>query len=528
LSALCDVVIIGGGHNGLAAACVLARAGLRPLVLERRDAVGGCVITEELYPGFRCPTLAHAGGPMTLDVSRQLGLAGHGLELLQPEVRVFAPSLTGPAITLYQDPGRTAQELRSISERDSARYSEFAEGFDRIGCFLRRILALTPPSLESPSLSEAWRLLRLGKGFRELERKDAYRLLRWAPMAVADLAAEWFETDLLRATVAARGIHGSFAGPRSAGTSIGLLLQAALDGQAVAPSATFRGGMGALAQALAAAARAAGARIRTNALVARIRVEQERAVAVLLSTGDEIRTRAVVSNADPKSTFLKFMDPADLDPDFIQRIRNYRSSGIVAKINYALSGLPAFSESGARENGLLSGRIHIGPEIDYLERAFDAAKYGEFSPEPYLDVTIPSLADALLAPRGGHVVSVHAQFAPYRLRSGDWSSRSEELADSVEKALTAYAPNFKGLILKRRVITPADLEATYGLYGGHIHHGEHTLDQVFTMRPLLGWAQYRTPVRSLYLCGAGTHPGGGVTGLPGINAAREILKDLGG
>ncbi|MGH8247635.1 MAG: phytoene desaturase family protein, partial [Gammaproteobacteria bacterium] len=493
-------------------------------VLERRDIVGGGAITEELQPGFRCPTLAHAGGLPSSELVRELGLAKHGLEAIQPEVRVFALSPTGPAITLYQDPARTTLELQRISSKDAARYPEFTESFARIGRFLRPVLALSPPSVERPSLPESWQLLRLAKGFRDLGRKEGYRLLRWGPMAVADLAGEWFETDLLRAVVAARGIHGSFAGPWSAGTSVGLVLQAALDGQAVAPSSTFRGGMGALSQALASAAKSAGAEIRTGAGVARIRIEEERAVSVVLATGEEIRAAAVVSNADPRSTFLGLIDAADLDPDFVQRIRNYRSFGTVAKINYALSGLPDFARSG--ESALLAGRIHIGPEIDYLERAFDASKYGEFSAEPYLDITIPSLGDPSLAPPGGHVLSVHAQFAPYRLRSGDWSTRREEMAAAAEKKLAEYAFNFKGLILTRQVITPADLETIYGLAGGHIHHGEQALDQIFTMRPLLGWAQYRTPIRGLYLCGAGTHPGGGITGLPGANAAREILKDL--
>jgi phytoene dehydrogenase-like protein len=346
-------------------------------------------------------------------------------------------------------------------------------------------------------------------------------------MAVADLAAEWFETELLRATVAARGIFGAFAGPWSAGTSAALLLQAATDGHAIAPTSFVKGGMGALTEALARAATEAGAEIRTAAEVTSVQIKDGAASGVVLANGEEIAARAVVSNADPRTTFLKLIDPSELDPSFITKARNYRAVGTVAKVNLALSALPTFAGlSNGDASEKLSGRIHIGPDIDYLERAFDAAKYGDLSPQPYLDITIPSLTDPSLAPNGAHVMSIHAQFAPYQLKNGDWNSRQEELGDTIVDVLSAYAPNLKEVIVGRSVITPLTLEQTYGLSGGHIHHGEMSLDQLFAFRPLIGWARHRTPIKGLFLCGAGTHPGGGVTGAPGMNASREILKEL--
>ena len=386
---------------------------------------------------------------------------------------------------------------------------------------------MTPPVIDKPALGEVWNLGKLGLSFRSLGKKDAFRLLRWGPMAVADLAAEWFETELLRATVAARGIFGAFAGPWSAGTSTGLLWQAALDGKAIAPASFVKGGTGALTQALEGAAKAAGAEMRTSAAVERIQVSEGKATTVVLAGGEEIAARTVVSNADPRTTFLKLVDPLDLDPNFLLKIRNYRAVGISAKVNLALSGLPAFSAlDGMKNTAQLSGRIHIGPDIDYLERAFDAAKYGDYSPEPYMDVTIPSLLDPSLAPGAAHVMSIYVQYAPYNLKKGNWNSRREEFADNVVNQLSSYAPNLKDLILARQTITPLDLEQTYGLSGGHIFHGEQSLDQFFAFRPLIGWAQYRTPIKGLYLCGAGTHPGGGLTGGPGANSAREIIKDF--
>ncbi len=522
-----DVIIIGAGHNGLVASCYLAKAGLKTLVLEQREIVGGAAVTEEIHPGFRCPSLAHSTAPFSSQVMKDLRLDRHQLEIITPAARVFALAPDARSLCIYNDTAQTIRELKEISTSDARSYSEFERSFTRIGKVLAPLLTMTPPEIDHPSPGELWNLGKLGRSFRGLGKQDAYRLLRWGPMAVADLVAEWFETETLRAVVAARGIFGSFAGPWSAGTSLGLLWQAAMDGHAIAPATFFRGGMGALTEALANAAQNSGVEIRIGTRVERIETNEDRASRVVLKSGAEIVARGIVSNADPRTTLLKLVDPVCLDPSFLQKIRNYRANGVSAKINLALSGLPSFSGVDAESaRTKLSGRIHIGPDIDYLERAFDAAKYGDYSPQPYLDITIPSLLDSTLAPAGAQVMSVYVQYAPYKLKEGDWHSRREEFADKVVAVLSDYAPNLKELIVGRQVITPLDLEETYGMSGGHIHHGEQTLDQFFAFRPLLGWAQYRTPIKGLYLCGAGTHPGGGVTGLPGTNAAREIIKDL--
>jgi len=523
-----DIIIIGAGHNGLVAACYLAKAGLSTLVLERRDVVGGVAVTEEIYPGFLCSTLAHSAGPFLPIIAKDLELARHGLECTTPSVRAFSLAPDGHSLSLFNKTALTVSELERISASDAKSYPEFEASFSRIGRVLAPLLTRTPPSIDKPEPGELWNLGKLGLAFRRLGKQDAFRLLRWGPMAVADLVAEWFQTELLRATIAARGIFGTFAGPWSAGTSIGLLWQAAMDGHTTGPASFVKGGMGKLTQALAKAALAAGAQIRTSSEVERIQISAGRVCDVVLKSGEQITARAVVSNADPKTTFLRLLDPLDLDPDFLSKIRNYRAAGSAAKINLALSGLPSFEGVSGRPdaNSKLSGRIHIGPDIDYLERAFDSAKYGAYSPAPYMDITIPSITDPSLAPNGAHVMSVHVQFAPYKLVHGDWNGQREEFGDAVVNALSTYAPNLKELVVYRRVITPLDLEQTYGLSGGHIFHGEQTLDQFFTFRPLIGWAQYRTPIKGLYLCGAGTHPGGGVTGGPGANAAREIIKDF--
>ena len=517
------IIILGSGHNALITAYYLAKAGLKPLVLERREVIGGACVTEEFHPGFRCSTLASSTAPLLPQIANDLQLQKHGVEFIKPSVKVSALNLNGPAISIYEDAGRTSEELASVSSRDSAKYTEFVATFERIGRAVRPLLTMTPPNIDTPSKRELWNLGKLGWAVRGLGKKDEYRLLRYGPMAVADLAAEWFANESLRAIVAARGIFGAFAGPWSAGTCGQVLLQAANDGSAIAPAAFVKGGMGALTQALAKAATEAGAEIRTNTEVARIEVSDSRVSKVVLSSGEELPAWTCVSSHDPGITFLELIDPGELEPSFRSKIQNYRAVGTVAKVYLALTALPKF-QCASVEN--LSGRIHIGPEIDYLERAFDAAKYGEFSPQPYMDITIPTLTDSSLAPNGAHVMSIHAQFAPYELKQGDWDSRREELADAIINTLSEYAPNLKELIVGRQVLTPLDLERTYGLSGGQIHHGEMSLDQLFAFRPVIGFAQYRTPIAGLYLCGSGTHPGGGVTGAPGFNASREILKDL--
>ena len=520
-----DIVIIGGGHNGLIAAFYLARAGFKPLVLERNAQVGGAAVTDEFHPGFRCSTLAHTAGPIRPEVAHDMELEKHGLSLITPEVCVTALSPDGRALTLHQDVDKSAQAIANFSQKDAAKYLEFEQSLGKISKVIAEALATTPPDIDHPSSGDLWSMLKTGRAIRNLGKKDMFRLLRWGPMAVADLAAEYFETELLRAVIAARGVFGTFLGPWSAGSALVLLIRAAGDPPPAGSAFFAVGGMGAVTQAMASAAKAAGAEIRKGVEVIEIRVQNGAATGVLLSTGEEIHARAVISNADPKRTLLKLTDPTHLSPDFVQKLQHYRGNGTVAKVNLALAGLPSFTALKNGDAGTLKGRIHIGHEIDYLEHAFDEAKYGNFSRQPYLEATIPSLTDPTLAPAGKHVMSVYMQYAPYKLK-GDWDDQRNALGQTVVQTLAQYAPNLPELILTHQIITPRDLEDVYGMTGGQIFHGELALDQFFTMRPLLDWARYRTPIQNLYLCGSGTHPGAGLTGGSGANAAREILKEL--
>ena len=525
-----DIVIIGGGHNGLVTAFYLAKAGYKPLVLERSAQVGGAAVTDEFHPGFRCSTLAHTAGPIRPEIVRDMQLEKHGLKCITPDVCVTALSPDGRALSLYQDAKKSAQEITAFSQKDAAKYLEFQQSLGKIAKVIGEALATTPPDIDHPSRGDLWSMLQTGRAIRKLGRRNMFRLLRWGPMAVADLATEYFETELLRAVIAARGVFGTFLGPWSAGSALVLLIRAAGDAHPAGSASFAAGGMGAVTQAMAAAAKAAGAEIRTGAEVIEILVQDGAAKGVLLSTGEEIQAKAIISNADPKRTLLKLTDPTHLAPDFVQRLQHYRGNGTVAKVNLALSGLPKFTAFKNGDVSALKGRIHIGDEIDYLERAFDESKYGKFSRQPYLEAAIPSLTDPTLAPEGQHVMSVYMQYAPYKLKgdwpTSDWDEQRNALGQTVVQTLAQYAPNLPELILTHQIITPRDLEEKYGLTGGQIFHGELALDQFFTMRPLLDWARYRTPIQNLYLCGSGTHPGAGLTGGSGANAAREILKEL--
>jgi phytoene dehydrogenase-like protein len=529
-----DILIIGAGHNGLVTAFYLAKAGFKPLVLERRPQVGGAAITEEFHPGFRCSTLSHSAGPIHPTILRDMQLARHGLKLTTPALSAVSLLPDNRALILSADQNQAAQEISTRSRKDATAYADFAAALNKISKVIAEALALTPPNIDNPTRSDLWGMLKTGRSLRKLGKKDLHRVLRWGPMAAADLVAEFFETEPLRAAIAARGIFGTALGPWSAGSALVLLLRAATDPTPVGTPQFAIGGAGAITQAMAAAAREAGAEIRTNAAVAEILIKDGAATGVVLTTGEEIPAHAVISNADPKRTLMRLVDPIHLPPDFVQKIKNYRCQGTLAKINLALSELPEFPALKSRsQTNLLEGRILIAPEIDYLEHAFDESKYGNFSRHPYLEFAFPTLTDPSLAPAGQHVMSIYMQYAPYNLKAADgtkscanWEAQRKSLGETVVKTIAQYAPNLPQLILRHQIITPKDLEETYGLTGGQIFHGELALDQFFTMRPLLDWSRYNTPIDRLFLCGSGTHPGTGLTGQSGSNAAREILKTI--
>jgi len=531
-----DAIVVGGGHNGLTTAAYLARAGLRTLLLERRDRLGGAAITDELMPGVRVPTLAHTVGRLRPDVYRELGLKGHGLILIQPEARVFAPQPDGRAVTLWADAARTAGELQARSAADAAAYPEFDRRVRALAGFLGRLATATPPDMSAPSAGDALAGLRLGVGYRGLGRRDGRDLLRTLPMAVADLVGESFGDDAVRATLATRGVLFTAMGPWSAGTAAVLLADSAgHDGGAAGQAVMAQGGPGAVTDALAAAARAAGAELRVSAEVAAVTSAGGAVSGVVLASGEEIAAPIVAAGVDPVRLLEGLVDPVVLGPRLTWRAGHIRQPGMTAKVNLVLDGLPAFTGLAAGDGGgaaggaaerRLRGRIVIGaPTIDALELAHDDAKYGRLARAPWLEATIPSLLDPTLAPPGTHVMSAIVQGAPIRLREGTWAAARESLGDRVLAALEAVAPGIGQRVVTRQVITPEDLEREYGLTGGHPLHAEPGLDQWFAWRPLVGLARYRLPLQGLYLVGSGAHPGGGVTAGPGANAAREILAD---
>ncbi len=518
-----DVVVIGGGHNGLVAASYLAKAGRSVTLLEAAPEVGGVLRNTTVAEGFTAPGITHTVGRLRPSVVDDLKLTSFGLQPITPDVRAFAPQPDGSAVTFWGDVERTASGLRDRSVHDADAFVEFDKKMRAIASFLAYINVATPPDAKSPSIADAFMGLKLGKAFRDLGAKTGREAIRALPMAVADLVQEVFETEAVRGPLATRGVLFTSMGPWATGTAAVFLNDSAgNDGGAAGTAAFARGGTGALAAALEQAARSVGVDIRTGCQVSAIRSKDGRVLGVTVADGTEIDARLVVSGADPKRT-LRLCDPVELNPYEVWRSENIRQPGATAKIDLALSGLPTFN--GASDPSALQGRIVVGLSIDHVEKAMDAHKYGHIAEDPVLEATIPSLVDPSLAPEGKHVMSILFQAAPRHLREGSWSEDRDRLADVAVKSMERFAPGLGELVEARQVITPEDLETDYGLTGGHVYHAEPGLDQFFAWRPMNGEARYRLQIEGLYLAGSGAHPGGGVTGGPGANAARQILSD---
>ncbi len=518
-----DTIVIGAGHNGLVAAAYLAKGGRNVLVLERSERTGGVLRGGEPAPGFRAPGPFPTVGRLRASIVKDLKLGSFGFATVTPDVRMHAPMPDGSSVTFWGDPARTSDELASRSSHDADAFADFDRKIRSIASFLAYVQVSIPPDPKSPSLADAIMGLRVGRAFRELGSRTGREAIRALPMAVADVVQEVFDDEAVRGPIATRGVLYTAMGAWATGTAQVLLNDSAgNEGGAAGQSVFAVGGTDALADALEAAARAARVQLRTAGAGAAIRTRGSKTIGVALADGSEIDAPLVVAACDPKRT-VRLIDPVAVGPTTVWRGENIRQPGATASVRLALGGLPAFHGG---DPARLSGRIVIGPSIDDVERAMDAAKYGRVSEEPVLEATVPSLTDPSLAPEGKHVMSVTFQAAPRALREGDWSTERERVGEIAVKTLERYAPGFGELVEAIEVVTPADLESTYGLTGGHLQHAEPALDQFFAWRPLLGAARYRFLFDGLYLAGSGAHPGGGITGGPGANAAKKILKDL--
>jgi phytoene dehydrogenase-like protein len=539
-----DVIVIGGGHNGLTCAAYLARARKRVLVLERRHVLGGAAVTEEVFPGFKFSVCSYVVSLLRPEIIRDLDLPSHGMELL-PLDGTFTPMPNGDYLWRINDHEKTRREIARHSRLDAEAYDEYGRAMVEMGRFAKPILSMTPPDPTSLDPRGLLELVGMGRRFRGMRAHDRINQVQLLTMSAVDFLDQWFETDVLKATMSASGIIGTFLGVRSPGTAYVLLhhYMGEIDGS-FRSWGLSRGGTGAVSNAIGDAARRFGAEIRTKSPVARILTKNGRATGVALENGDEYHADTVVSSVDPRLTFERWLDARDLPEEFLEGVRRYKFRGSSGKVNLALDGLPQFTcLPGVGPH--LRGAISISPSVDYMERAYDDAKYGRFSRRPYIDIVIPSLTDTSLAPPGKHVMSCFVQYAPYELhregtsreggasREGgesardsatpEWDLQREAFGDTVIDAIAEYAPNIRDLILHRQVLTPLDIEREFGLSEGNIFQGELTLEQLFFLRPVPGWAQYTTPVSQLYMCGSATHPGGGIMGAPGKNAAEKIL-----
>ena len=520
-----DAIVIGGGHNGLTHAAYLARAGKKVVVLERRHIVGGAAVTEEVFPGFKFSVCSYVVSLLRPEIIRDLDLPRHGLEIL-PLDGTFTPMLNGDYLWRVNDHGKSRREIARHSKLDAEAYEEFGKAMQAMCRFVKPILAMVPPDPTSLNPRDLMKLLFLGKRFQGLDSQAKYDQVQLMTMSAIDFLDQWFETDVLKATMSASGIIGTFLGVRSPGTAYVLLhhYMGEIDG-AFRAWGFARGGTGAISNAIADAARELGVEIRCKAGIAKILVKNGKAGGVVLENGDEIHANVVSSSVDPRLTFTKFLEASELPSDFLEDVNRYKFRGSSGKVNLALDALPNFKALPG-EGLHLRGAISISPSVEYMERAYDDAKYGNFSRRPYIDCVIPSLTDPSLAPPGKHVMSCFVQYAPYKLAPGlHWDTEKEKFGDTVINTIAEHAPNIKDIILHRQIVTPLDLEREFGLSEGNIFQGELSLEQLFFLRPVPGWAQFRTPIKNLYICGSAAHPGGGIMGAPGRLAAVEVLKD---
>lgn len=520
-----DVIIIGAGHNGLVAAAYLSRAKRKVLVLESRELVGGCAVTEEIWPGYKVSTASYLASLMQEKVVRELELERYGYTVDAKDPAFFSPFPDGRHLFMWQDRKKTLEEIAKFSKRDAEQYPKYEERLERLAIVAESLLLTTPPPFPPRAVDLPQYLKLVGK-MKGLSSKEIVALIKIFTQSAAEFLDEWFESEELKVTLATDGVIGANGGPRSPGTAY-ILLHHCMGGVNGHRGlwGFVRGGMGAVSNAIGDSARASGATIRVNAPVEKILVRDGRAQGVVLTTGEEIQAKIVASNLDPRRTFLKLMDAADLDGDFLDGIRKFRSEGTSLKMNLALSGLPEFKALPGSPGPQHRATMHICPSVEYIERAWDDAKYGRPSQSPLIEMTIPTMYDPSLAPPGRHIMGIFLQYAPYTLRGTTWDEQREPYTERILDVIEEYCPNIRSIIVERQTLTPLDLERRFGITGGNIFHGEMSLDQMFVLRPVAGWARYRTPVKGLYLCGSGAHPGGGVMGAPGHNCAREIIRD---
>lgn len=522
-----DVIVIGGGHNGLVTAAYLAKAGRSVLVLEKREVVGGTAVTEELFPGYRFSSLADGAGYLSLTAVTDLNLERHGLQILPADPLIFSPQPDGNYLAIWHDTNRTIQEIAKFSQADAESYPRFIEKMGKFSQVVAGLKNMTPPDLPDVGIRDMMELLNIANPVRGLGRKNIAQVIRVMPMSVADLLNEWFESDVVKGAIAAAAVKDISWGPQEAGTAYMLLYNWSGSNNGLFRSGgQIKGGMGALAETLANAAKGFGVEIVLSAEVVKILTQNGQATAVELANGDKISAASVVSAADMRTTFLKLVDPYYLDRSFVRHIQNIKYRGTAARVHFVLDKLPAFTGL-AKDvaQSVLSSHIQIAPSMTYIQKAYDPVKYGRHSEHPYLDIKIPTITDASLAPEGKHTMSVTVKYMPYALREDNWEDLRETIGRLVIDTISEYAPDFAQCVRHVKVITPLDMEADYSLPEGNMAHGEMTLDQFLWMRPVPGYAQYRAPVSDLYLCSSATHPGGGITGVNGKNAAREILKD---